>query len=139
MRIVTSGLAAFVAAALVAAPVLLSASDESVPSKDRKVAPSATIEKAPFTQFATLKNVKATPMSSSELAVIKGAHVHFIEPGNGFSKFHEAGNPENQGIGVGNWYDNGSADGGLVSPSYHGLCVAGPISIPTFGGPSQCP
>jgi len=86
-------------------------------------------------EFATLKGVTATPMASSELDAVKGLHIHFLDA-NG--NFHLAGNPFNAGVGFDNWYLNGSPDGDPVHPSYHGLCVAGPISIPTFGGSSQC-
>ena len=89
-------------------------------------------------------------MASSELDSVKGLHVHFRNPGQNVTitgmgpttGLHFAGNPDNSGIGDGNWYDNGSPDGGLVAPSYHGLCVAaggpGVISIPSMGA-SQCP
>lgn len=140
MSIVRSVSGALAAVALTAVPVLLSASDDAVPPKDGRAVQSAAVEKAPAARFATLRNIKASPMSSSELDAVKGLHVHFIEPGNGFDKIHLAGNPENKGIGTGNWYDNGSPDGGLVAPSYHGLCKAGPIGIPVFPGQlSQCP
>lgn len=91
--------------------------------------------------FATLKGIKATPMQASELNAVKGMHVHFLDANGGF---HLAGNPENNGVGTGNWYLNGSPDGQPVAPSYHGLCVAGPISIPPVGPggvptDSQCP
>jgi hypothetical protein len=91
--------------------------------------------------FATLKGVKAAPMTSDELAAVKGMHVHFLDAHGGF---HLAGNPENEGVGIGNWYLNGSPDGELVAPSYHGLCVAGPIAIPPFDANGnmtapQCP
>jgi len=88
-------------------------------------------------ELATLEGVKATPMTSGELDEVKGMHVHFLDAHGGF---HLAGNPENNGIGTGNWYLNGSPDGAPVAPSYHGLCVAGPIVIPVMpGGASQCP
>jgi hypothetical protein len=98
-------------------------------------------------EFATLKGIKAVPMAPSELDAVKGLHVHFLDPNGGF---HLAGNPENNGIGTGNWYNNGSPEaeaGNLVAPSYHGLCVAAGtpsgILIPAFGpgGPTlpQCP
>ena len=100
----------------------------------------ATTGVASAADFATLKDVTATPMASSELEAVKGAHVHFIDPNGGF---HLAGNPDNSGVGTGNWYLNGSPDGNPVAPSYHGLCVAGSISIPPLGpgGPTapQCP
>jgi hypothetical protein len=86
-------------------------------------------------------------MAARELGAIKGAHVHFLDPNGGF---HLAGNPENSGVGTGNWYNNGSPEaeaGHLVAPSYHGLCVSAGtpsgIAIPSFGpeGPTlaQCP
>ena len=86
-------------------------------------------------------------MAAGELEAVKGAHVHFLDPNGGF---HLAGNPENKGVGTGNWYDNGSPEaeaGNLVAPSYHGLCVAAGtpsgIVIPPVGpgGPTlaQCP
>jgi hypothetical protein len=135
MSIVRSVSGVLAAVALAAVPVMVSASDQVVKPKD-----SAATQSAPAKQFTALKGVKAAPMSSSELKAIKGQHVHFIEPGNGFDKIHLAGNPENNGIGIGNWYDNGSPDGGLVAPSYHGLCKAGPIGIPVMPGQlSQCP
>ena len=98
--------------------------------------------------FATLNGVKATPMASSELDAVKGLHVHFVNRNGGSPQGgpHLAGNPEVQGPGpdtVGNnWYLNGSPDGQLVAPSYHGLCVAAGtpsgIGIPSMGA-SQCP
>ncbi len=108
---------------------------------------SAADEVTSAKSFAVLASVQATAMAASELDAVKGAHVHFLDPSGGF---HLAGNPENNGVGIGNWYDNGSpeaAAGNLVAPSYHGLCVAaaGPsgIVIPLFGpgGPTlaQCP
>jgi hypothetical protein len=108
---------------------------------------SAADDKSSVKTFAVLATVKATPMAANELNVVKGAHVHFLDPKGGF---HLAGNPENKGVGIGNWYNNGSPEaeaGHLVAPSYHGLCVAAGtpsgILIPPFGpeGPtlSQCP
>jgi hypothetical protein len=98
--------------------------------------------------FSVLAGIKVTPMAASELDTVRGAHVHFLDPNGGF---HLAGNPGNNGIGTGNWYNNGSPDsvenGALVAPSYHGLCVAAGtpsgIQIPPSGpdGPTlaQCP
>jgi hypothetical protein len=72
-------------------------------------------------------------MASAELDAVKGLHIHFLDANGGF---HFAGNPEK----THNWYLNGSPDGQPVHPSYHGLCVAGPISIPPGpNGLSQCP
>jgi hypothetical protein len=103
---------------------------------------SETVE-APA-EFATLGQVDAVPMASAELEAVKGLHVHFLNPAG--KKVLLAGNPENNGIGTGNWYNNGSPEaeaGHLVAPSYHGLCKAPPIVIPPFGpdGPTlaQCP
>ena len=89
-------------------------------------------------RFATLDGIVAVPMASAELGAVKGQTIHFLDANGGL---HLAGNPENSGIGTGNWYDNGSPDGRLVHPSYHGLCVAGPISIPPTPPSflSQCP
>lgn len=132
---------AVIAVALAVAPAILSASDQSSqPTKATKAAPAASAETTSTSQFATLKGMRTVPMSPRELGAVKGQHVHFLD-GNG--GFHLAGNPDNNGVGTGNWYDNGSPDGGLVAPSYHGLCVAaavGPIVIPVRGGAlSQCP
>ena len=85
---------------------------------------SAAADESSTKPFAVLAGVKAIPMAASELKALKGAHVHFLDPTGGF---HLAGNPENSGVGTGNWYNNGSPEaeaGHLVAPSYHGLCVA---------------
>lgn len=95
-------------------------------------------------KFSILAGIEATPMPASELETVRGQHVHFLDPNGGF---HLAGNPANSGIGTGNWYLNGSPDGQLVAPSYHGLCVAAGtasgILIPPISpeGPTapQCP
>ena len=108
---------------------------------------AAADEESAASAFTILAGVKATPMAAGELEAVKGAHVHFLDPNGGF---HLAGNPENKGVGTGNWYDNGSPEaeaGNLVAPSYHGLCVAAGtpsgIVIPPVGpgGPTlaQCP
>jgi hypothetical protein len=111
-------------------------------------ASAADEEKTSTKSFTVLAGVKATAMAANELDAVKGAHVHFLDPSGGF---HLAGNPENKGVGIGNWYDNGSPEaeaGHLVAPSYHGLCVAaagpsgilvpatGPGGVPTL---PQCP
>lgn len=94
--------------------------------------------------FATLGGVKAAPMAAAELDQVKGLHVHFLDANGGFhvngnfNGFIHSGKPNN-GIGEENWFLNGSPDGQPVHPSYHGLCVAGPIIIPTGPNPSQCP
>jgi hypothetical protein len=108
---------------------------------------SAADDQSSTRAFAILAGVKATAMTPSELNSVRGTHVHFNDP-NG--KFHLAGNPDNKGVGIGNWYNNGSPEaeaGHLVAPSYHGLCVAtgtpSGIFISAFGpeGPTlpQCP
>ena len=90
-------------------------------------------------EFATLKGVTATPMAASELDAVKGLHLHAF---NAAGNLILLGGPGiNESLLT---YDNGSDDGGLVHNGYHGLCVAGPISIPPAGmGPStglnQCP
>ena len=105
-------------AAMLAAPVLLSASDKAVPSKDGKAVQTATVEKAAPTQFAALKGVKAVPMAAKELDAVKGLHVHFWNPGAPFP-----GEPHLAGVhNFDNWSD--LYGDGLVAPSYHGLCVA---------------
>ena len=129
---------AAVVVALVAMMTTVNASDK--PARDGSTAaPKARSTPATTGQISALKGVKAAPMSSKELGAVKGMHVHFLD-GNG--GFHLAGNPENSGVGIGNWYDNGNPGDALVAPRSHGLCVAvgvGPIVIPTGGGPSQCP
>ena len=102
-------------------PVLLSASDKAVPSKDGKAVPTASVEKAAPTQFAALKGVKAVPMAAKELDAVKGLHVHFLNPGNN-TQFGEEGLHL---AGIHN-FDNWSNlyGDGFVAPSYHGLCVA---------------
>jgi hypothetical protein len=127
--------ASLTAALLAAAPVMLSASDDAVTSKNSKSAQSAR------SQFAVLKGIKAAPMSSTELKAVKGLHVHFITISNG--KLHLAGDIKTENNWSNEW---GGSDGHVVAPSYHGLCVAhgnGSIFIPT-GPPGtpvtlQCP
>ena len=115
--------AALAVVALAAAPVFLSAEEKAAPSRDGKAVQNATIEKAPAPQFAALKAVKATPMSSRELDAVKGLHVHFFNPGNNTQNFgveglHLAGDVKTEN----NWSNlYGQGD---VAPSYHGLCVA---------------
>jgi hypothetical protein len=116
MRATTLALAAAVAAVL-AAPELVSASDsEKAASKPTTVA-SKTL---PASRMITLKGVKATPMSSSELADVKGLHVHFWNPGAPFptAEPHLAGDVKTEN----NWSDlYGQGD---VANSYRGLCKA---------------
>ena len=140
VRLVSGLLAAI---ALATAPVALSASDNAVQSKDGKAIQSATVQVAPSATFATLKGVKAAPMSSSELDAVKGLHVHFITIKNG--KLHLAGDIKTENNWSNEW---GGTDGHEVAPSYKGLCVAhgnGGIFIPTgppgSGAPVtlQCP
>ena len=57
--------------AMAVAPVMLSASDSATKPKSEKV---------PVAKFAALKDVKAVPMSSSELKEVKGLHFHFTTP-----------------------------------------------------------
>ena len=130
--------ASLTAALLAAAPAMLSASDDAVASQDPKTTLSAP------SQFAALKDIKASPMSSTELKAVKGQHVHFITVKNG--KLHLAGDVKTENNWSNDW---GGTDGEAVAPSYHGLCVAhgnGSIFIPTSppGAPPtpvtlQCP
>ena len=106
--------------ALAAAPVLLSASDKSLPAKNGQAVQSTTVEKASSTQFATLKGVKAVPMATKELDAVKGLHVHFWNPGAPFpfEAPHLAGDVKTEN----NWQNlYGQGD---VANSYHGLCNA---------------
>ena len=125
----------FAAVLLATAMGSVSAADK-VAKQEGANAVAATAQSASAKKFATLKGVAAVPMASKELDAVKGMHVHFLDANGGF---HLAGNPNNKGIGTGNWYLNGSPDGKPVAPSYHVLCVAGPITIPTGPNPSQCP
>ena len=70
--------------------------------------------------MVTLKGVKAAPMSSSELADVKGLHVHFWNPGAPFptAEPHLAGANNTD-----NWSDL-FGTGEPVANSYHGLCKA---------------
>lgn len=141
MSAVTLASASLAVIALAMAPAVLSASDSAVQSKDRKAAHSGSVAQVSSTTFATLKGVKAAPMSSSELDAVKGLHVHFITVKNG--KLHLAGDVKTHNNWSNEW---GGTDGQPVAPSYHGLCVAhgnGSIFIPT-GPPGtpvtlQCP
>ena len=115
--------AALTVVALAAAPVLVSAADKAVPTSNGKSVQSTTVEKASSTQFATLKGVKAAPMSSKELDAVKGLHVHFFNPGNNTQNFgveglHLAGINNTK-----NWKDLFGTDE-PVANSYHGLCNA---------------
>ena len=137
MKLVSASLTAVL---LAAAPVLLSASDNAVASKDAKAVQTPAV-KAPVSGFAALKGVKATPMAAQELDGVKGLHVHFVTISNG--KLHLAGDVKTENNWSNAW---GGSDGNPVAPSYHGLCVAhgnGSIFIPT-GPPGtpvtlQCP
>ena len=116
MRTTRLALAAAVAVML-AAPVLVSAADsEKAASKPASTDSSKTLPASPM---ATLKGVQAAPMSSSELADVKGLHVHFWNPGAPFptAEPHIAG-----GNNTDHW-SNLYGDG-FVANSYHGLCVA---------------
>ena len=117
LRFVSSSL---VAATLAVSPVVLLAADDAAPSKDGKAVQRVTVEKAPVRQFAALKAIKATPMSSSELADVKGLHVHFWNPGAPFptAEPHLAGDVKTRN----NWQNlYGQGD---VANSYRGLCKA---------------
>ena len=115
MRGTRFALAAAVAVAL-AAPVLVSASDSEKGAS--KPASTVSSKKLPASSMVTLKGVKAAPMSSSELADVKGLHVHFWNPGAPLGgPPHEAGSNNTD-----HWSD--LYGDGLVANSYHGLCTA---------------
>jgi hypothetical protein len=125
MKVSKLASAAAVAVMLAAAPVLLSASDAP---KDKAAGRSVSTSKsvaAPASTLATLKAIKAAPMSSSELADVKGLHVHFWNPGAPFGPGPFPANPPHLAGDVkteNNWSDLfGQGD---VAPSYHGLCKA---------------
>ena len=135
MRVSQLASAAAVAVMLAAAPVLVSASDSDKAEPADKPASVVTSESVPATPLATLKGVKAVPMSSRELSTVKGLHVHFITVSNG--KLHLAGDVKTENNWSNEW---GGSDGNPVAPSYHGLCIAhgnGSIFIPT--GPPGTP
>ena len=116
-------------AVMLTAPVLVSASDSDQAKTENKPASTVTSESRPVSVLATLKAVKAAPMSSSELGTVKGLHVHFITVSNG--KLHLAGDVKTENNWSNEW---GGSDGHAVAPSYHGLCTAhgnGSIFIPT--------
>jgi len=104
---------------LAAAPVLVSASDSDKDKTASKPPSTVTSKSVQASHLATLKAVKAAPMSSSELDAVKGQHAHFWNPGAPFptSAPHEV-NSNNQD----NWLDLGNGE--IVGPGYHGLCKA---------------
>ena len=118
--------AAVTVVALAAAPVLVSASDQPLPSTNGKPVQSATVEKASTTRLATLKGVKAVPMAAKELDAVKGLHVHFFTPSKNVvdtpfgpvEGIHLAGDVKTEN----NWKDLFGQ--GHVANSYHGLCKA---------------
>ena len=130
MRIVRSVL---VAAAVAAAPALLSASEKPVPANDTKAGHSATVQKAASTQFAAMKGIKAVPMTSSELIEVKGQHIHFVTPGSN-DTFGEEGlhlvNRNNDDHYL--VFHNGILSG----PGYNGLCGAA-LKSPQLSIPGQ--
>jgi hypothetical protein len=133
-RLIVVSVSVGVVAAL---PTLVSASDGANAPKTEVASKASTPSP---TQFATLKSIKAIPMSARELEAVKGLHVHFIDPHNGFAKVHLAGDVKTENNWSNEW---GGTDGAPVAPSYKGLCVAhatGGIFIPTMGPiTTQCP
>src|ERR671913_2201831 len=119
MRVRMLASAAAAAVVLAATPVLVSASDSDKGKTESKPASSVTSEARPVSSLATLKAVKAAPMSSSELDAVKGQHAHFWNPGAPFptSEPHVV-NSNN----LDNWLDLGNGE--IVGPGYHGLCKA---------------
>ena len=108
--------ASLTAALLAVAPVMLSASDDAVASKDTP----KTTQSAPA-KFAALKGVTAAPMSSTELKSVKGLHFHFMTP---------AGKLLFVNIQIGNGgtptpnADPWSTEPFIVGKGYRGLCGA---------------
>jgi|SRR5688572_15350348 hypothetical protein len=134
VRLVSASLAAI---ALATAPVVLSASDNAVQSKDGRAVQSATIEKEPSTTLATLKAIKAAPMSSSELDAVKGLDAHFLTVNSkndqlmGITGLHVVVRNNRD-----HWLDLGN--GILVAPAYRGLCDAA-LKSPGMIIPGQNP
>src|SRR5688500_15695033 len=90
------------AMAFVAGSVSLAAQSPT-PSKAAK---AATPKPAAATSLlSALKNVNATPMSTSELQAVKGLHVHFLDAGGG--TLHLAGDVKHEN----NWQNLGGSDG----------------------------
>jgi hypothetical protein len=131
MRIVKSVPGALVAIAMAAVPVMVSASERDTASKDAATSVHvAPAKAAPASQMTTVKGLKATPMSSSELKAVKGLHAHFWNPGRPFpaSEPHVV-----NGNNLKNWSDLYGQ--GPVGPGYHGLCNAQANSPAIFINP----
>jgi hypothetical protein len=144
MRVIRIASASLAAVALTAAFGSVSASGESdkpVQVEPARIgpAPAASPQTPPAAaaQFATLKDIQASPMTPTELEAVKGLHVHFLDAGGG--TLHLAGDVKH----MNNWENIGGTDGMPVAPSYNGLCVAhaaGGIFIPTMGPiTTECP
>jgi hypothetical protein len=140
MRIARLVVVSLAVVTVATAPTLLSASEKASPAGAVAAAPEKAERAAPPSRFATLKGIDAVPMSSSELKAVKGQHVHFLDPKNGFDKVHLAGDVKTENNWSNEW---GGTDGAPVAPSYNGLCVShsvGGIFIPTMGPiTTQCP
>ena len=143
-RTIVTGSAAAVVIAVALGSLSLSAQSQGVK-------PAAPASSAPAAQeFTLLKGVKAVPMASSELAVVKGLHVHFFTPSKNIvdtpfgpvQGIHLAGDVKTENNWSSAW---GGSDGVPVAPSYKGLCVATGLSGPGGGivsipqGYQQCP
>jgi hypothetical protein len=128
MSIVRSVCASLVAITVATAPLALSASDAAVP-KDGKAVQTKTVDKAPPVRFVSLKDIKASPMPSSELAAVKGQHAHFWNPGAPFPGPPHVVNEHN----LSNWSDLFGQ--GPVGPGYNGLCKAQAKSPAIFINP----
>jgi hypothetical protein len=130
MRVLRLASAAAVAIMLVAAPILVSASDsDKDKTADKPTATVTTTESVPATRLATLKAVKAAPMSPGELDAVKGQHAHFWNPGAPFPGAPHVVNGNN----LDNWLDLGNGE--IVGPGYHGLCTANVKSSAIFINP----
>ena len=130
-----AGVTIALAIAVVGSVSLAAQSPASATAKSK----AAPTKAAAAPSLATLKSVKAIPMTATELQSVKGLHVHFLDAGGG--KLHLAGDVKHEN----NWKNLGGSDGMAVAPSYHGLCIAagisgaapGSIAIP--GGMVECP
>jgi hypothetical protein len=128
-----------IAVAIAVAGVVTLHADEPTQKSTAKQISSAAQGPTTVSAFATLKGIKAVPMAATELAAVKGQHVHFLDPGG--EALHLAGDVKTQN----NWENLGGTDPAPVAPSYNGLCVAAGYSGPSAGailipgGQFQCP
>ena len=114
-----------VAMVLAVAPAMLSASDSATEPKG---------EQGPIAKFAALKDVKAVPMSSSELKAVKGLHFHFVTAAGkelfvNMQQGHDGFSPTPNA-------DPSSTPPFIVGKGYRGLCGAA-LNSPGLSIPGQ--